>query len=46
MKVTVDGVPLDLPAGTSGIDAVFAAGRDVPYFCAHSYLSPVGACRM
>ncbi|WP_339095772.1 NADH-quinone oxidoreductase subunit NuoG [Deinococcus sp. VB142] len=46
MKVTVDGIPLDLPAGTSGIDAVFSAGRDVPYFCAHSYLSPVGACRM
>ncbi len=46
MKVTVDGTALDLPAGTSGIDAVFAAGRDVPYFCAHSYLSPVGACRM
>ncbi|GAA5511811.1 NADH-quinone oxidoreductase subunit 3 [Deinococcus carri] len=46
MKVVVDGIPLDLPAGTSGIDAVFAAGRDVPYFCAHSYLSPVGACRM
>ena len=46
MKVTVDGKELELPAGTSGIDAVFAAGRDVPYFCAHPYLSPVGACRM
>ncbi|MFD1732454.1 2Fe-2S iron-sulfur cluster-binding protein [Deinococcus malanensis] len=46
MKVTVDGIELDLPAGTSAIDAVFHAGRDVPYFCAHSYLSPVGACRM
>ncbi|WP_414656984.1 NADH-quinone oxidoreductase subunit NuoG [Deinococcus sp. VB343] len=46
MKVTVDGIELDLPAGTSAIDAVFSAGRDVPYFCAHSYLSPVGACRM
>ncbi|WP_102127854.1 NADH-quinone oxidoreductase subunit NuoG [Deinococcus planocerae] len=46
MKVVVDGHELDLPAGTSAIDAVFAAGRDVPYFCAHSYLSPVGACRM
>ncbi|ACO45351.1 NADH-quinone oxidoreductase subunit NuoG [Deinococcus deserti] len=46
MKVTVDGIELDLPAGTSAIDAVFQAGRDVPYFCAHSYLSPVGACRM
>lgn len=46
MKVTVDGIEVDLPAGTSAIDAVFAAGQDVPYFCAHSYLSPVGACRM
>jgi len=46
MKVTIDGIELDLPAGTSAIDAVFQAGRDVPYFCAHPYLSPVGACRM
>ncbi|MBZ9751176.1 NADH-quinone oxidoreductase subunit NuoG [Deinococcus sp. HMF7604] len=46
MKVTVDGHELDLPAGTSAIDAVFGAGGDVPYFCAHPYLSPVGACRM
>ena len=46
MKVNIDGRELDLPAGTSAIDAVFAAGGDVPYFCAHEYLSPVGACRM
>ncbi|GHF46305.1 NADH-quinone oxidoreductase subunit G [Deinococcus metalli] len=46
MKVVVDGVELDLPAGTSAIDAVFQSGGDVPYFCAHKYLSPVGACRM
>ncbi|PNY81923.1 NADH-quinone oxidoreductase subunit NuoG [Deinococcus koreensis] len=46
MKVHVDGIEIDLPAGTSAIDAVFAAGQDVPYFCANSYLSPVGACRM
>lgn len=46
MKVTVDGVEIDLPAGTSAIDAVFQSGGDVPYFCAHKYLSPVGACRM
>ncbi len=46
MKVTVDGVTLDLPAGTSVIDAVFAAGSDVPYFCSQPYMSPIGACRM
>jgi NADH-quinone oxidoreductase subunit G len=46
MKVFVDGVPLDLPVGTSAIDAVFAAGSDVPYFCSQPYMSPIGACRM
>jgi NADH-quinone oxidoreductase subunit G len=46
MKVFVDGVPLDLPTGTSAIDAVFAAGSDVPYFCSQPYMSPIGACRM
>ncbi len=46
MKVHVDGVEHDLPSGTSALDAVFASGGDVPYFCANTYLSPVGACRM
>lgn len=46
MKVVVDGVTLDLPSGTSAIDAVFAAGSDVPYFCSQPYMSPIGACRM
>jgi len=46
VKVVVDGVTLELPAGTSAIDAVFAAGSDVPYFCSQQYMSPIGACRM
>lgn len=46
MKVHIDGIEVELPAGTSAIDAVFSSGGDVPYFCAHKYLSPVGACRM
>ena len=46
MKVTVNGIELDLPAGTSAIDAVFSAGHDVPYFCSQEYMSPIGACRM
>lgn len=46
MKVIVDGRPVEVPAGTSAIDAVFAAGLDVPYFCSQPYLSPIGACRM
>ncbi|HEX7002670.1 MAG TPA: NADH-quinone oxidoreductase subunit NuoG [Trueperaceae bacterium] len=46
MKVTVNDVVLDLKPGTSVIDAVFAAGFDVPYFCSQEYMSPIGACRM
>lgn len=46
MKVIVNDVELDLKPGTSVIDAVFAAGHDVPYFCSLPYMSPIGACRM
>ena len=46
MKVKVNEVELELPQGTSAIDAVFSAGYDVPYFCSQEYMSPIGACRM
>ena len=46
VKVKVNDVELELPAGTSAIDAVFSAGDDVPYFCSQEYMSPIGACRM
>ena len=46
MKVKVNDVDLELAPGTSAIDAVFQAGHEVPYFCSHEYMSPIGACRM
>jgi len=46
MKVRVNDIELELEPGTSAIDAVFAAGHDVPYFCSQEYMSPIGACRM
>lgn len=46
MKVKVNDTELELAPGTSAIDAVFAAGYDVPYFCSQEYMSPIGACRM
>lgn len=46
MKVIVNDIELDLPPGTSAIDAVFQAGYDVPYFCSQEYMSPIGACRL
>lgn len=46
MKIKVNDIDMDLKPGTSAIDAVFAAGYDVPYFCSQEYMSPIGACRM
>ncbi|MEJ2292888.1 MAG: NADH-quinone oxidoreductase subunit NuoG [Deinococcales bacterium] len=46
MKVHINDVDMDFPQGTSVIDAIFAAGYDVPYFCSQEYMSPIGACRM
>jgi NADH-quinone oxidoreductase subunit G len=46
MKVHINDVSMDFPQGTSVIDAIFAAGYDVPYFCSQEYMSPIGACRM
>jgi NADH-quinone oxidoreductase subunit G len=46
MKVSINDIDLDVPQGTSVIDAIFAAGYDVPYFCSQEYMSPIGACRM
>jgi NADH-quinone oxidoreductase subunit G len=45
-KVIVNDREIEVPNGTSALDAVFHAGYDVPYFCSQEYLSPIGACRM
>lgn len=45
-KVIVNDRTIEVPAGTSAMDAIFHAGYDVPLFCAEKHLSPVGACRM
>jgi len=45
-KVTVNDKTIEVPNGTSLMDAIFHSGYDVPLFCAEKHLSPVGACRM
>ncbi|WP_299431813.1 molybdopterin-dependent oxidoreductase [uncultured Meiothermus sp.] len=45
-KVTINDKVVEVPNGTSVMDAIFHAGYDVPLFCAEKHLSPVGACRM
>ncbi|HYZ10871.1 MAG TPA: NADH-quinone oxidoreductase subunit NuoG, partial [Actinomycetota bacterium] len=43
--MTIDGVEVTVPAGTLVIRAAEAVGIEIPRFCDHPYLDPVGACR-
>ena len=46
VKVTIDDVTVEVPAGTLLIEAAGAAGVHVPRFCYHPKLSLAGACRL
>ena len=45
-KLTIDGITVEVPAGTNLIEAARRAGVDIPYFCYHPHLSIVGQCRI
>jgi NADH-quinone oxidoreductase chain G len=45
-KVTINGREYMLPKGTILVDAAKTVGIDIPIFCYHSKMKPVGACRM
>ena len=45
-KVTVDGVQVEVPNGSSVLQACEAAGVEIPRFCYHERLSVAGNCRM
>jgi len=46
VKVTVDGIDVDVPPGSNVLQACEAAGKEVPRFCYHERLSVAGNCRM
>jgi len=46
VRLTIDGRPMSVPAGTLIVDAAKRAGIDIPVFCYHPKLAPVGMCRM
>lgn len=46
MKVTVDGVGVEVEAGTTIMQACEEAGAEIPRFCYHERLSVAGNCRM
>ncbi len=45
VTLTIDGVPVSVPKGTLIIRAAEQAGIEIPRFCDHPSLDPVGACR-
>ncbi|HET8663948.1 MAG TPA: NADH-quinone oxidoreductase subunit G [Nocardioides sp.] len=45
VTLTIDGVQVSVPAGTLVIRAAEQIGVQIPRFCDHPLLDPVGACR-
>ncbi|HEY6048699.1 MAG TPA: NADH-quinone oxidoreductase subunit NuoG, partial [Sphingomicrobium sp.] len=45
-KLTVDGVEIEVPQGTTVLQACELAGKEIPRFCYHERLSIAGNCRM
>ena len=45
-KLTVDGIQVEVPSGTSVLQACEVAGKEIPRFCYHERLSVAGNCRM
>ena len=46
VRLFVDGVEHKVPKGANLVDAAKMIGNDIPVFCYHPKLSPVGMCRM
>ena len=46
VNLSVDGVPVAVPKGTVVVDAAKKVDNDIPVFCYHPKLKPVGMCRM
>jgi len=45
-KLTIDGIEVEVPPGSTVLQAMEAAGIEVPRFCYHERLSIAGNCRM
>lgn len=46
LTLTIDGQTVSAPAGTLVVEAAKKLGIDIPVFCYHPKLKPVGMCRM
>lgn len=46
ISLKIDGTSVSVPEGTLVVDAAKKAGIDIPVFCYHPKMEPVGMCRM
>jgi NADH-quinone oxidoreductase subunit G len=46
VTLTIDGVKVSVPKGTLIVDAAKRIGNDIPVFCYHPKMKPVGMCRV
>jgi NADH-quinone oxidoreductase subunit G len=46
VTLTIDGREVTVPKGTLVVEAAKTVGIEIPIFCYHPKLKPVGACRM
>ncbi len=46
VKLYIDDIAVEVPAGTLIVDAAKMVGIDIPVFCYHPKMEPVGMCRM
>ena len=46
INLMIDDIPVSVPVGTLVVDAAKMIGNDIPVFCYHPKMEPVGMCRM
>ncbi len=46
VTLSIDGIQVTVPEGTLVVDAARKAGINIPVFCYHPKMEPVGMCRM
>ncbi|GIV08839.1 MAG: NADH-quinone oxidoreductase [Fimbriimonadales bacterium] len=46
VNIEINGVPLQVPEGELLVEAAKRVQADIPIFCYHKYMQPVGMCRM
>ncbi|HTX78661.1 MAG TPA: molybdopterin-dependent oxidoreductase [Longilinea sp.] len=46
VNITIDGKAIEIPEGTTVLNAARSAGIEIPTLCAHPALTPYGGCRL